>query len=253
VVAILAVPLVLAKGEEPVPPAATAAPPQGAEAISAAVLAEQPTVRDYRERLSALKQRNPFEDPFPAKKPAEDAAEAPASGTGTEATAPVASGGETASSTSPAPAPDTSTADDSAPPLTAPETDASPPTAAPDQEQPKPEIRFYVGRVDIAFGPVHDTKVLEDVRELDFIPGDKNPVASFIGLAGNGEHAMFGLTPGIVKTRGDGSCAPKSADGCQFLRLGEGQVRYLETESGKTYKLKLLATHLVRIPDPRDD
>ena len=246
-VAILAVPLVLASGDETVTPAAVAAPPEGAEQVSAAVLAEQPGIRNYRERLSALKEQNPFDPAFKARTP-----ESTTEDTGAAATSGATSGsavptGDSSTSTSTAGA---TTPSDPAPDTSAP-APTEPTSEVPDSEtdQPKPEIRFFVGRVDVSFGPVGDAKTIEDVRELDLLPGDKNPLVSFIGLAGNGGHAVFGITPSVVQTRGDGSCAPK--DGCQFLRLGEGDSRYLKTE-GETYKLKLVETHLVRIPDPRD-
>ena len=91
------------------------------------------------------------------------------------------------------------------------------------------------------------------MRELDLLPDAKNPLVSFIGLAGNGDHAVFGITPTVVETRGDGTCSPGKPDACQFLRLGEGEVRILKTSSGKTFELKLLETDLVRVPNPDDD
>jgi hypothetical protein len=76
---------------------------------------------------------------------------------------------------------------------------------------------------------------------------------AFIGLAGNGEHAVFGLTPSVVESHGEGSCSPHKSDGCQFLRLGEGETRYLKTSEGETFKLRLLETDLVGVRPNHDD
>jgi hypothetical protein len=249
IVAILAVPFLLAGGgDEPATPAVATGPPADATEVSAAVLAEQSGIRNYRERLSSLKEKNPFKQQYVAPEPGSDTA-----GTVTEGAADSSASSETSAGSAASSSP-TSSVEPSTPPDTTPtdppDTDDNEPS--PDSNhKPKPEVRFVVGRVDVSFGEAGDAKELDGVRELDFIPGNKNPIASFIGLAGNGDHAVFGLTPSVVDTRGDGSCSPKGA--CQFLRLGEGDTHYLKTDGGKTYKLTLVATHLVPIADPRKD
>jgi hypothetical protein len=251
-IAIVAVPMLLGGGSSATvpPPGAPLDPDVGAE-VEPAVLASQPGVRDYRKRLAELKETNPFVQRFSAPNPAEAALESIVPETD-DTSAPSAGGGtvtDTSASTSTSD-PSTSSGATSAIPDSS-ETPADDTTTEPTESKPtKPDVRYVVGRVDVSFGEPKDAKVLEDVRELEFIPGDKNPILAFIGLAGNGDHAVFGLTPDVTETDGEGSCSPKKPDPCQFLRLGEGETRYLKTSGGETFKLKLLATHLVGVqPD----
>lgn len=250
-VAILAVPILLASGEEPLPPAPATALPDGAEEVSAAVLTDQPGIRDYRKRLSALKDKNPFDAPAAPKASDgssaddlpldEDIGAAPPGTTlPTGPSGPSDGGKEPTSPTPPIsqPAPDTG------------RPDRNPDTGKDDKPQ-KPEIRFFTGRVDIAFGPPGEAKLMKGVRELDFIPNDKRLIAGFIGLAGNGKRAVFSLAPEVVETSGDGSCAPKKPAQCQFVRLAEGESRRLVLADGTKYVLRLVETYLVRVPDPR--
>jgi hypothetical protein len=122
-------------------------------------------------------------------------------------------------------------------------------------EPPKPEVRFFADRVDIALGPLGHVRKYDGVRRLDFLPEDKTPVVTFVGLAGDGgDQAVFSISSDVFETRGEGSCAPKKPAACQYLTLKEGEERRLKYEpNGKTYRLKLRETHIVRVPDPRDD
>ena len=87
--------------------------------------------------------------------------------------------------------------------------------------------------------------------DLDFLPNDKAPVVAFIGLREGAERALFSVSSDVAETKGDGSCAPKKPAPCQFLTLEVGDERRFKFADGRTYRLKLLATHVVRIPDPR--
>ena len=62
---------------------------------------------------------------------------------------------------------------------------------------------------------------------------------------------MFALSREIVNTTGDGTCSPKSIDGCELLTLKVGDERLLKYADGTTYRLRLLGTRVVRVPDPR--
>jgi hypothetical protein len=251
VVAIVAVPVLLGGGSEAAPPAAETAldPELGAE-VSPAVLVSDPGIRNYRKRLEQLKKTNPFEQRYAEKATPEAALESVVPDLGSADT-----GGAGGAPAAPSPSvsdssPSMGSSGTGSSAVDTPDTDPTVTPATPDQ--PKPEIRFYAGRVDISFGPLgKEAKQYDDVRELDLIPGDKNPLAAFVGLAGDGEQAVFTISPSIVNTSGDGSCAPKKPDPCQYLRLAKGETRFLKTEGGKSYKLRLRHTNVVRIPDPR--
>ena len=68
-----------------------------------------------------------------------------------------------------------------------------------------------------------------------------------------GDRAIFSVSSEVDMGKGDGSCAPKKPDPCQFLTLKIGDERYMKYGlEGKSYRLKLLDTEVVRIPDPRE-
>jgi hypothetical protein len=120
-------------------------------------------------------------------------------------------------------------------------------------EEPKPEIRFYAGRVDVTVGQLGNAKRVRDVRYLDFLPGDKSPVVAFIGLREGAERAVFSVSSDVAETSGEGSCAPKKPSPCQFLTLKIGEQHKFKFADGRTYRLRLLNTHVVRVPDPRNE
>lgn len=259
VVAIIAVPVVLG-GPEPVPPPSqVAVTGDRASAFDSAVLVAEPGIRNYGERLAALKSKNPFDQKFALPDaspfggdPAADPTGAAAADTG----AAVAAGGvaDTAGSSTEAPI-DTGPPSDTSP--VSPDAGAGEPSAPAGQpaaaEPPPPEIRFYAGRVDVVIGPIGQTKLYEDVRYLNFLPDDNAPVVAFLGLLEGGDRAVFSISSDVDIGKGDGSCAPKKPDPCQFLTLKVGDVRYLNYGlEGTAYRLKLIGADVVRVPDPRE-
>jgi hypothetical protein len=257
-IALVAVPVLLSSsGSSDVAPASTAAAlPEDATAVEPAVLAEQNGIRNYRKRLAALKAKNPFEQKFALPTP---------SSVELEPDSEAASSAASASSISSTVTPDTSAIADAAQSVT--ETATEPTTSAPTSaaidgdgsssqpvEESKPSARFFAGRVDVKLGTYGDTKDYKDVRRLDFLPNDKHPLVVFVGLTEDGSRAIFSLSSEITETAGEGSCAPKQPSPCQFLRLKTGEERELTVGAeGTAYRLKLLKTHIVRVPDPRDD
>jgi hypothetical protein len=246
-VAVVAVPLLLSSSSEPTaPPVASALDPEAGAAVQSAVLAEEVSVRNYRRRLASLREKNPFAAKFAL--PAGGGGEGGGGGSGST-TETSTSTSTTTSSGSSTTVTETSTSTETTPgggSTTADETTVDETTV--DQ---KPEIRFYAGRVDVTVGQLGKAKTIEDVRRLDFLPNDKAPVVAFVGLREGGDRALFSVSSDVAETKGDGSCAPKKPSPCQFLTLAVGDERRFKFADGRTYRLKLLATHLVRIPDPR--
>jgi hypothetical protein len=243
IVAIIAVPMLLGGSDVPPAPPAPVVTSDDGTAVESAVLVGEPGIRNYTERLAALKSKNPFEQKFQLPEAADSAGAEIVDG-GTAATdsgaTPVAAGDPAASSSSTDTAPATPT-------------DPSTSTAPVDTEPAPPEIRFYAGRVDVAIGPLGKGKTYEDVRYLNFLPDDKAPLVAFIGLAEGGDRAIFSVSSEVDMGKGDGSCAPKKPDPCQFLTMKIGDERYMKYGlEGEPYRLKLLDTEVVRIPDPRE-
>jgi hypothetical protein len=259
-VALIGVPVFLASDPQPTPAPPVAVADDEASEVSAAVLVEQSGIRNYRKRLAQLKEQDPFDQKFALPSPGDvaiDEENAEAAGIDTGADAADTSAPVSSSST-----PSTDEITDS---ISESVTQASPPVDSTVQETttvtetkpvepPKPQVRFFDDRVDVALGPLGHVRKYDDVRSLDFLPEDKTPVITFVGLAGNGESAVFSISSDVFETSGEGSCAPKKPAACQYLTLKEGEERRLKYEpNGKTYRLKLRETHIVRVPDPRGD
>jgi hypothetical protein len=254
-VAIVAVPMLLASDAEPpaVPAPTVDAGLADGTAVEAAVTVSETGIRNYRERLAELKTKNPFDQQY-ASETTDETSAPDVTGSGLDSTGSSTGDAATGGSTG-----DSGGSIDitTGPPSGSPGAPSPAPTPTPG-EPPEVEttVRFFSDRVDVKVGPVGDTKLIKDVRHLDFLPDDKTPIVAFLGLAGGPDHAIFSVNPAVIETGGEGACAPKGADGCQYLNLKIGEERYFKYGFGpdaETYRLKLVDTHIVRVPDPRED
>ncbi len=250
-VALVAVPLLLSGSSEPAvpPPVASAVDAEDAAAVAPAVLAEEVGVRNYRKRLASLRETNPFAQKFTLPAGGGGGGGGGGSGAATETSTSSSTtiSGSGASTT----VTETSSSTETVPSGGGSTTEIDSTTVDQTTVEQEPEIRFFAGRVDVTVGRLGKAKQIEDVRRLDFLPNDKAPVVAFIGLREGAERALFSVSSDVAETKGDGSCAPKKPAPCQFLTLAVGDERRFKFADGRTYRLKLLATHLVRIPDPR--
>ena len=268
-VAIFAVPMLLGGSpSQPAAPAPTAtAASDDATAVRAAVVTADPGIRDYRQRLEALKKKNPFIQQFaPEPESASEqldqtAADAGATGTGStpvEGTGPPVpgSGGESPANLPPAGTEGSTTT--ATTPTGSTDTGATGGDTTEQQTQPTVEHRFYAPRVDVTFGELGQAKEYDDLRHFDFLPDEQTPVVAFLGLGESADKAVFAVSNEVTDTSGDGSCVPPHSDGCQFLVLRIGEQRMLSVPdpadpaaAPTTYRVKVLDTRYTRIPDPR--
>lgn len=207
-VALIAVPVMLKAEEAPPPPVAAPVVPAEATAVEPAVLAERlGGVRDYRERLDALKQRNPFKQQYLVPTPKGEAVESVDSspsetlgttGGGAASVSGGAVGGSTLGTTEPEPA-----------------------------TEPQPtQILVYAPRVDLIITHNGKHKRYKAVKPGELLPDRSTPIAMFAGAPQSLENARFLLSSDVTATEGDGHCAP-SANDCQFLKLADGEKRLL--------------------------
>ena len=202
-VALVAVPLLLSGSSEPAvpPPVASAVDAEDAAAVAPAVLAEEVGVRNYRKRLAALRETNPFEQKFtlPAgggrrgrgrrRFGRGDRAPRPArsstiSGSGASTTVT-----ETSSSTETVPSGGGST------------TEIDSTTVDETTVEQEPEIRFFAGRVDVTSDGSARRSRSRTSADLDFLPNDKAPVVAFLGLREGGERALSSRSPATSSRR----------------------------------------------------
>jgi hypothetical protein len=228
IVAIVAVPLFLMTPKEAPPSAAAVAAPEGADAVSPAVLTEQPVgVRDYRERLDELKSKNPFADDFSF----------PAEGEATTDPVAVDSGpGSTGPTTTDVPsAPPTETGG-TTPPTPPTDTGSEGGTGASTEQ----ELLLIEPRIDVRGGPVGERKRIKDVAPGDLVPSARHaPIAMFVAASSNLEDVTFVISQDVTETDGDGKCRPRASH-CEFLTLREDEKRYFTFgPDAKRYSLKI--------------
>jgi hypothetical protein len=245
-VAIIAVPVALSASAST--PSSTAAPvaevvPADAPEAQAAVLAENPGLRDYRERLDALKSQNPFDQQFETSglagtevESGSDSVESITESGG----APVSGGGDTGAVT------DTSGGSTT---TSSPDTSSSSGGSVESTETVEPEIFFYTFKVDLQYGLEGDVKERRNVKLLDML----SPVGTFLGASADASLAVFALSSNVTAATGDGECSP-SPESCDFLLLEKGQsaalTYQLDGAEIATYRLGVDDIRVVKVKNP---
>jgi hypothetical protein len=241
VVAIVAVPLLLADGKPAPKPHASGLPaaaafPAGPHAV---VLADQGGVRDYRKRLSGAA-KDPFEQQFQA--PAAGAAGGDTgvvsvAGSGGSASASGGSVGASASGGS------TSTG-------------GSGSTSSGGNTAGSGSGHFYVTySIDLYVGEAgKKLKRRTDVTGTTVLPNKNVQVAAFIGVPIDDPGAgLFMVSDAVALLSGEGKCE-LGEHGCQLLSLKPGETAKFHYADGRVYAIKMTAINpLVRkkLPDQK--
>lgn len=248
VIAMLAVPVVLARGggDQGAPPPAPAAAPD-LNAAGAADGAEVVSLADPATTAQA-KPRGRYRDPFAGAARAQAAATAAPSApvrptsSGPPGGNPVPSaaadgggGGSTASragssssGASPSTRPSTTTVTRPVKPVTNVTARATHPRVP-----AKPRVPAGM-RVDVTWGRAGSAKAVRDLVRLGRLDGSDGAVAMLFGVRADHETAVF-LLPEPVSAVGDGTCLPKPSD-CQLLLLKAGESEFFDvaTDAGVT-------------------
>jgi hypothetical protein len=242
-VAIVAVPIALSSSSgEPAPTAPSAAHvPADAPEAQAAVLAENPGLRDYTQRLDALKAKNPFEQQFPAAGLGETEVQSVTGGADT--TTAAGGGGDLSAGTGSVDTGSSGVAVSGGSP-----SGSGTPSVAPTDVETK--TKYFSFRVDLRYGVEGDVREVRNVKLLDFV----SPVGVFLGVSENAKRALFFLSSDVASVSGAGQCAPAPTD-CEFLSLAEGnaqQVTYQPPDGAPptTYTLELVDVRVVKVKDP---
>jgi hypothetical protein len=268
VIAIPAVPLLLGNG--------SVAPPVSSETAGAvladkeiptlpAVLAADPGLRDYHERLDALRSKNPFAEHFEAPDNSESAVglsvggSGGASGVSTAGESSAAGGSLSAAGTSTSTvqtagsASSTTTGSSTTTTPSSGSTSSGSSSSGSGQGSPPASGQWFTYRIDVVTGLAGDAKPRRDVKRGTVLPSQSNPVALFLGASEGGKRATFLVSTDVVRTHGDGNCVPSPSD-CQILDLEPGQERKFtyapRGDAPDTYLIKLQDIRLVEIDDP---
>lgn len=227
-VAIVAVPVVLSSSPEPfvTPPAAPIDPE--AAAVEPGVLAVQEVgVRDFRERLDALKRHDPFGGRFEPE------------------SADTENSGELVD-----PEEITVAGDSGVGVPAASETPASPDTSEPTEPVTPPDSFVLVPRVNVEVGIVDRDRrqAIENVKSGDILPSKKAPTAMYLGNTHGSESAEFLVSRDVEQVNGEGECKP-GKNRCEFLQLADGDTAYLRFADGKRYVLTVTEIFFVRVDE----
>lgn len=251
-VAIPAVPVMLkTDAPEPVAPVAVSASAEEDVPSAPAVLAAQPGLRDYRERLEGRTAKSPFgQDAAPSTGSTSDLGEVDSVGEAFEKAAAeaVASAEDegaaiaaTGSSDGSASAVESDVASESAVEVPSSSGGGSNGSGA------RSELVPLAFRVDVRVGHAGDTSRRRDVKLLTSLPSQSRPVAMFLGASEDGKSAVFLISEDVTGTHGEGTCLPSAAE-CEFLTLKPGEERRFDYgPDGERFVLELIDVHLAEV------
>ncbi|MSO42356.1 MAG: hypothetical protein EXQ70_10770 [Solirubrobacterales bacterium] len=231
-VGMIAVPIAIAAsggGSAPAPAADAAAAPINEESTPA-VLAYDPGVRDYRQRLAGLSAKDPFAQQFQA--PSVEAS---------ELTTTLDAGGASS------PAASIST------------TDISGSGKATINEgggggggggSSDDETRYVSYTAVVDTGEAGVKLARREAGPFDFLPSPSVPVAVYLGAGGKGKTALFLVSSDVSDVSGDGVCTLGGAS-CDVLVLQAGDAADLTfAPDGKTYRIRVHAIRQVITSKP---
>ncbi len=221
VVAIVAVPVILSgsgSGNDSVSigPGAQSSATSAPEAQSA-VLAYDPGVRNFKQRLNDLSSKNPFAQQFAAPTAAANSLDSSATVSG--------GGGSTG-------IPGTSTGSNGG---------SGGKQGGGGSGGNKVKTQTYIYETDVLVGEAGGTlSPANRIPQFTFLPSQDKPVLVYLGTTSGGTQAIFLVSRDVTSVGGQGTCFP-SADDCQLLGLDPGKgADVIYGPDGKTYHLQVV-------------
>ena len=178
-----------------------------------AVLAYQPGVRNFKQRLNDLSAKDPFKQQYPtAAAPTLD------QGTSTSVSSTSSSVGSTGSGN----------------------TGGNGSGKTKTKTKVKTETQTYVYETDVLVGESGGALTrLNRIPQFQFLPGPDKPVLVYLGTTSGGTQALFLVSTDVSSVGGQGTCFP-TADKCQLLGLNPGQsADMVYAPDGKTYHVQV--------------
>jgi len=240
-VAIVAVPILLG-GDAEIPPEPPAPAPASVSAVDLGagdltVVRAAPGLRDYRKRLSGRGPTDPFKQRYtgPVLRGAKLPEQTSTTSTSTTETSTTTTTDLPAPSSTPksepAPSPATGGAGDDG-------------TGAKGGDDGSAKSSAYTIDVLIVHNGKKQTR--RAVPQMTKLPGDKAPVAMFIGVAGGGKKALLLVSSDVVSVFGDGKCALGS-ETCDLLAVEPGFPQtFVYGENKSRYRINVLKIESAR-------
>jgi hypothetical protein len=222
-VALVAIPVVITRGGSSSAPIADTAALQEAVASApeaqSAVVAYEPGLRKYQDRLDKLSPKDPFEQQFSAAVQA--ATELSGTVSGETAPGETPSGGESTGTVEPTSGSDPST------------------KKKKKKKKKKSTTKYYSYQTDVMVGEAGASlQPLTNVAPLTPLPSETAPVLIYLGTNTSGQFALFLVSNEVSQASGPGVCIPKPED-CALIALSQGQTEDLAYVDGKTYRIQV--------------
>jgi len=120
----------------------------------------------------------------------------------------------------------------------------------PTRVRPAPKAQAYTYVIDVTLTRGNHTRRIKGMRRLDMLPNSSSPLLVFLGVDSKAANAVF-LADSSLELAGEGKCKP-SDDDCNFLYLGAGNEhtfsdRSSQNDDGKTYTLRIDAIRRVKV------
>ena len=110
----------------------------------------------------------------------------------------------------------------------------------------KPTTKRFTYVIDLTFDDGERTRRIEGMERLEMLPNEKAPLLLFLGVDAKASNAVF-LVDSRVQVNGEGRCRP-ARDECSFLYLRPGSQAVIDDpESGKSYTLQIREIRRVEI------
>jgi hypothetical protein len=88
---------------------------------------------------------------------------------------------------------------------------------------------------------------IEGLEKLDMLPSDRSPLLIFMGVTAKGADAVF-LVDSSLEAAGEGRCKPSAAE-CSFAYIGAGSEYVFTEEDGDTYTVEIEEIRKVKVTD----
>jgi hypothetical protein len=230
-IAIVAIPLVITRGGSSSAPIADTAALQEAAASApeaqSAVVAYEPGLRKYQDRLNKLSPKDPFKQHFSAAVQAatELSGTVSSEGGATKTTTPTEVSGDTGSSGG---------------------------SGSKKKKKKKKAGTVYASyQTDVMVGEASaPLQSLTNVAPLTPLPSETAPVLIYLGPNAGGQYALFLVSNDAYQLTGPGVCIPKPDD-CSLLALGAGQTEDMTYNvDAKTYRIQVTSLRRVTSSKP---
>jgi hypothetical protein len=97
-----------------------------------------------------------------------------------------------------------------------------------------------VTKLEVKFGRAGGKRTVREITIGSPLPASTNPLIVFLDFGSDGTRPVFLVSSDIVKTEGDGSCKP-SKSVCSELSLDVGGTQFFDAQNGDQYQLDVLS------------